>query len=89
MRRMVSVLSAAALMAAATAATAIPALAQTAGEEASFFVPDISVRSGQPGDPVWGHFTLSDGCVDFFGAIDVPGHTSDTSNEFQGPVCLF
>jgi hypothetical protein len=24
-----------------------------------------------------------------FGALDVPGHTSDTSNEFQGPVCLF
>ena len=90
MRRMVSVLSAAALMAAATAATAVPAFAQTAGEEAAFFVPDISVRSGQPGDPVWGYFTLSsDGCVDFFGALDVPGHTSDSSNEFRGPVCLF
>ena len=88
MRRRVSVLSAAALMAATIAATAVPAFAQTAGEEASF-LPDISVQSGQPGDPAWGYFTLSDGCVDFFGALDVPGHTSDTSNEFQGPVCLF
>ncbi len=89
MRRMVSVLSAAALMAAATAATAVPAFAQTPGEEEEEeFVPDISVRSGQPGDPVWGYLTISDGCVDFFGALDVPGHTSDTSNEFQGPVCL-
>ncbi len=87
MRRMVSVLSAAAIVAATTVATAVPAFAQTTpGEE---FVPDISVQSGQPGDPVWGYFTLSDGCVDFFGALDVPGHTSDTSNEFQGPVCLF
>ncbi len=52
------------------------------------FLPDVYVRTGQPGDPVRGYFTLSDGCVDFFGALDVPGHTSDTSNEFQGPVCL-
>jgi hypothetical protein len=82
---MVSVLSAAAILAATTVATAVPAFAQT-GEEAS---PDISVRSGQPGDPVWGYFTLSDGCADFFGAIDVPGHASDTSDDFQGPVCFF
>ncbi len=85
MRRIVSVLSAAALVAAMTVATAVPAFAQPTGEE---FVPDISVRVAGPGAPVWGHFTLSDGCVDFFGAIDVPGHTSDSSNEFQGPVCL-
>jgi hypothetical protein len=86
MRRLVSVLSAAAVLTATIAATAVPAFAQTPGEE---FVPDIEVRSGQPGDPVWGYLTVSDGCVDFFGALDVPGHTSDTSNEFQGPVCLF
>ena len=86
MRRLVSVLSAAAVLTATTVATAVPAFAQTPGEE---FVPDISVRSGQPGDPVWGYLTVSDGCVDFFGALDVPGHTSDSSNEFQGPVCLF
>ncbi|MDP8899620.1 MAG: hypothetical protein M3N33_00410 [Actinomycetota bacterium] len=87
MRRMVSVLSAAALVAATTVATAVPAFAQTTGAEE--FLPDISVRSGQPGDPVWGYLTISDGCVDFFGAIDVPGHASDTSDDFQGPVCLF
>jgi hypothetical protein len=86
MRRLVSVLSAAAVLTAATVATAVPAFAQTPGGE---FVPDISVQSGQPGDPVWGYLTISDGCVDFFGALDVPGHTSDSSNEFQGPVCLF
>ncbi len=86
MRRMVSVLSAAALVAAITVATAVPAFAQTTGGDA--FSPDISVQVGQAGDPVWGYFTLSDGCVDFFGALDVPGHTSDSSNEFQGPVCL-
>ncbi len=29
-------------------------------------------------------------CADSsFGAIDVPGHASDTSNEFRGPVCSF
>jgi hypothetical protein len=84
-RRMVSVLSVATILAATTVATAVPAFAQT-GEEVS---PDISVRSGQPGDPVWGHFTLSDGCADFFGAIDVPGHASDTSDDFRGPVCFF
>jgi hypothetical protein len=88
MRRLVSVLSAAAVLTATTVATAVPAFAQTPGEEEEF-VPDISVRSGQPGDPVWGYLTVSDGCVDFFGALDVPGHTSDSSNEFQGPVCLF
>ncbi len=88
MRRPVSVLSAAAVLTATTVATAVPAFAQTPGEEEEF-VPDISVRSGQPGDPVWGYLTVSDGCVDFFGALDVPGHTSDSSNEFQGPVCLF
>ena len=87
MRRMLSVLSAAAVLTATTVATAVPAFAQTPGEEE--FVPDISVRSGQPGDPVWGYLTVSDGCVDFFGALDVPGHTSDSSNEFRGPVCLF
>ncbi len=87
MRRLVSVLSAAAVLTATTVATAVPAFAQTPGAEE--FVPDISVRSGQPGDPVWGYLTISDGCVDFFGALDVPGHTSDSSNEFQGPVCLF
>ena len=86
MRRLVSVLSAAAVLTATTVATAVPAFAQSPGEE---FVADISVRSGQPGDPVWGYLTISDGCVDFFGALDVPGHTSDSSNEFQGPVCLF
>ena len=86
MKRIISFLAVMAAVAAMVAAMAIPAFAQT-GEE---FSPDISVRSGQPGDPVWGYFTLSsDGCVDFFGAIDVPGHTSDTSDEFQGPVCLF
>ena len=88
MRRLVSVLSAATVLTATTVATAVPAFAQTPGEEEEF-VPDISVRSGQPGDPVWGYLTVSDGCVDFFGALDVPGHTSDSSNEFQGPVCLF
>ena len=88
MRRMVSVLSAVAIVAATTVATAVPAFAQTpTGVEE--FLPDISVRSGQPGDPVWGYLTISDGCVDFFGALDVPGHTSDTSDDFQGPVCLF
>ncbi len=85
MRRSISVLAALAIMTAMMVVTAVPAFAQTGGEE---FVPDIAVQSGQLGDPVWGYFTLSDGCVDFFGAIDVPGHTSDTSNEFQGPVCL-
>ena len=89
MRRLVSVLSAAAVLTATTVATAVPAFAQTPGEEEEEFAPDISVRSGQPGDPVWGYLTISDGCVDFFGALDVPGHTSDSSNEFQGPVCLF
>jgi hypothetical protein len=83
---MLSVLSAAAVLTATTVATAVPAFAQSPDEE---FVPDISVQSGQPGDPVWGYLTVSDGCVDFFGALDVPGHTSDSSNEFQGPVCLF
>jgi hypothetical protein len=86
MRRLVSILSAAAVLTATMVATAVPAFAQIPSEE---FVPDISVRSGQPGDPVWGYLTVSDGCVDFFGALDVPGHTSDSSNEFQGPVCLF
>jgi hypothetical protein len=85
MRRIISVFTIVALMAAMMVVMPVPAFAQTDGEE---FVPDISVQSGQPGDPVWGYFTLSDGCVDFFGALDVPGHTSDTSNEFQGPVCL-
>ena len=88
MRRMVSVLSAAAIVAATAVATAVPAFAQNAGVEEAF-LPDISVRSGQPGEPVWGYLTISDGCVDFFGAIDVPGRTSDTSDDFQGPVCLF
>ena len=86
MRRLVSILSAAAVLTATMVATAVPAFAQIPGEE---FVPDISVRSGQPGDPVWGYFTLSDGCADFFGAVDVPGHTSDTSDDFRGPVCFF
>ena len=81
MKRIFSVL---AVMAVMVLVMAVPAFAHT-GEE---FLPDISVQSGQPGDPVWGYFTISDGCVDFFGALDVPGHTSDTSNEFQGPVCL-
>ena len=85
MKRIISFLAVMAAVAAMVAAMAMPAFAQP-GEE---FVPDISVRSGQPGDPVWGYLTVSDGCVDFFGALDVPGHTSDSSNEFQGPVCLF
>ncbi len=85
MKRIIPVLAVMAVVAAMAAAMATPAFAQP-GEEVS---PDISVRSGQPGDPVWGYLTVSDGCVDFFGALDVPGHTSDTSNEFQGPVCLF
>jgi hypothetical protein len=82
MKRFISVFAVMAVV----AAMAMPALAQTGEEE---FSPDISVRSGQPGDPVWGYFTLSDGCADFFGAIDVPGHTSDTSDDFRGPVCFF
>ncbi len=85
MRRIFSVLTVVALMAVMMVIMAVPAAAQTGGEE---FLPNISVQSGQAGDPVWGYFTLSNGCVDFFGALDVPGHTSDTSNEFQGPVCL-
>ena len=85
MKRIISFLAVMAAVAAMVAAMAMPAFAQP-GEE---FVPDISVQSGQPGDPVWGYLTISDGCVDFFGALDVPGHTSDSSNEFQGPVCLF
>ena len=82
MRRILLVLSAAALMVALTLATAIPAFA-------SPFDFSISVAPEQTGGHLSGHLTVSDGCVNFFGAIDVPGHTSDTSNEFQGPVCLF
>jgi len=91
MRRIILLITAAALMAAMLTVLSVPALA--APPEVSTdpvgYVPDISIQSGQEGDPVWGYFSLSDGCVDFFGAVDVPGHTSDTSNEFQGPVCLF
>jgi hypothetical protein len=85
MKRFISVFAVMAVVAAMVAAMAMPAFAQTGEEE---FSPDISVRSGQPGDPVWGYFTLSDGCADFFGAIDVPGHASDTSDDFRGPVCF-
>jgi hypothetical protein len=88
MKRIISFLAVMAAVAAMVAAMAIPAFAQP-GEEEEEFSPDISVRSGQPGDPVWGYFTLSDGCADFFGAVDVPGHTSDTSDDFRGPVCFF
>jgi hypothetical protein len=53
MKRFISVFAVMAVV----AATAMPAFAQT-GEE---FSPDISVRSGQPGDPVWGYFTSPTG----------------------------
>jgi hypothetical protein len=82
-KRIISVVAAMAMV----AATAMPAFAQTGEEEESS--PDVSVRSGQPGDPVWGYFVLSDGCAEFFGAVDVPGHASDTSDDFRGPVCFF
>ena len=87
MKRIISFLAVIAAVAGMVAAMAMPAFAQTGeGEE---FSPDISLRSGQPGDPGWGYYTLSDGCADFFGAIDVPGHASDTSDDFRGPVCFF
>ena len=79
MRRIVAVLTAAAIMVAMMLTTATPA----------FAAPwDFSATVGEPGDPVSGYLTVSGGCVDFYGAIDVPGHQSDTSNEFSGPVCL-
>ena len=91
MRRIILLIAAAALMAAMMTVMSAPAFAAPLGvsTDPADYVPDISIQSGQEGDPVWGYFRLSDGCVDFFGAIDVPGHTSDTSDEFQGPVCLF
>ena len=82
MRRILLVLSTAALMMALIVATAMPAFAAP-------WDFSISVPQEQTGGYVSGYLTVSDGCVDFFGALDVPGHTSDTSNEFQGPVCLF
>ena len=90
MRRII-LLIAAALMAVMMMVMSAPAIATPLGvsTDPADSVPDISIQSGQEGDPVWGYFSLSDGCVDFFGAIDVPGHSSDTSNEFQGPACLF
>lgn len=90
MRRIFLVLTAAALMVVMITVMSAPAFAAPLGAsiDPTDYVPDISIQSGQEGDPVWGYFSLSGGCVDFFGAIDVPGHTSDTSNEFQGPVCL-
>ena len=91
MRRIILLIAAAALMAAMMTVMSAPAFAAPPGfsTDPADYVPDISIQSGQEGDPVWGYFSLSDGCVDFFGAVDVPGHTSDTSDEFQGPVCLF
>ncbi len=82
MRRILLVISAAAVMVALTLATALPAFAAP-------WDFSVSVSPEQTGGSVSGYLTVSDGCVDFFGAIAVPGHTSDTSNEFQGPVCLF
>ncbi len=91
MRRILLVSMAAALMAVMITVMSVPAFAAPLGGSVDpvDYVPDISIQSGQEGNPVWGYFSLSGGCVDFFGAIDVPGHRSDTSNEFQGPVCLF
>jgi len=90
MRRIILMITAAALMATMMTVMSAPAFAAPLGVSTDpiDYVPEFSVRSGQEGDPVWGYFSLSDGCVDFFGAIDVPGHSSDTSDEFQGPVCL-
>ncbi len=86
MRRMASVLLVAAVMAAMIAATAVPGLAYP-GE----FGFSLAVSEEQTGGVGSGslELTISDGCVDFFGAIDAPGHASDTSDDFQGPVCLF
>ena len=91
MRRIIMSVTVALVMAAMLTVMSASAFAAPPGVSTDpvDYVPDISIQSGQEGDPVWGYFSLSDGCVDFFGAIDVPGHTSDTSNEFQGPVCLF
>ena len=76
------ILMVALVMVAMMVTTAIPAFAAP-------WDFSVSVPQEQTGGYVSGYLTVSDGCVDFFGALDVPGHTSDTSNEFQGPVCLF
>jgi hypothetical protein len=90
MRRIILLITAA-LMAATMTVLSAPAFAAPLGVSTDHvdYVADISIQLGQEGDQVWGYFSLSDGCVDFFGAIDVPAHSSDTSNEFQGPACLF
>jgi hypothetical protein len=81
-KRILMVLMVALVMVAMMVTTGIPAFAAPWDFSAS-------VPQEQTGGYVSGYLTVSDGCVDFFGALDVPGHTSDTSNEFQGPVCLF
>lgn len=73
-------------MATMIAATAVPAFAYPGDFSFSFGLSEEQTGGVGSGSL---ELTVSDGCVDFFGAIDVPGHASDTSNEFQGPVCLF
>ncbi len=70
---------------------ATPALALVGDNPALAASRHISflVHVGHRGGPFFGHLSFSGGCVSGFGAIDVPGHTSNTSNEFPRPVCLF
>ena len=91
MRRIILLITAATLMAAMLTVVSVPAFAAPPAfsTDPVDYVTDISIQWAQEVYTVWCSFNLSYACVDFIRAVDLPSHTSDTSDEFQAPVWLF